>query len=206
MKLQKGMKPVISAGHGGMIFKVYQCLAGGKQYTHKNGKTIHEGVINRMMASKLMWKLYLLEVPFGELQLAVEDMSLSKRVAKFNKMYAKDKDIYLFSIHNNAGKGKGSEAWTSKGQTKSDIICDKILENIEQEFSIAKMRYDTSDGDRDKEANYTMVKDTNGPAMIFEFGFFDSSDIEWLLNDTKIDELLDIVALSMQNIYLNGIL
>lgn len=208
MTMKPGMYPIIEAGHGMFDALGYECLAGGKMYTHPDGQVIHEGNINRIMAHKLIWELYKKNVPFVVSDVTKEDPSLIKRVNKVNKLWeATNKQTYLLSIHNNAGQGKGSEIWTSVGQTKSDLIADEILKDLQKTFSdVTKVRTDRSDGDLDKEKNYTMVAKTNCPAMILEGAFFDRKhDVDWVMDEHLLHRYILIIATTLQRIYLNGI-
>ena len=96
----------------------------------------------------------------------------------------------------------GFTVWTSIGQTKSDklaeCIYDKAIVNLKdysQLMAKGKMlghydkkqnyvRTDTSDGDRDKEENFYVLKYTYCPAVLVECMFQDNkSDVDFLLSE-----------------------
>ena len=124
-----------------------------------------------------------------------EDISLSERSSRVNDL-CKLHDCILVSIHNNAaGNGNawynvtGWEAYTSPGNTKSDILAELIYEEIEAEG--IKTRKDNSDKDSDKEANFTILTKTKCPAVLTENMFMDSKiDIEFLNSEVGINKLL----------------
>src|SRR5690606_7831885 len=79
----------------------------------------------------------------------------------------------LVSIHANAGGGTGFECFTSLGQTRSDELATALLVHYGKEFADFKLRSDMKDGDPDKEARFTVLTATRGPAVLFELGFMD---------------------------------
>ena len=124
-----------------------------------------------------------------------EDISLSERCQRVNDL-CKLYDCILVSIHNNAaGNGKkwynvtGWEAYTSSGNTRSDLLAELLYEEIENEG--IKIRTDFSDKDSDKEGNFTILKKTICPAVLTENMFMDSKkDIEFLNSEVGINKLL----------------
>ena len=124
-----------------------------------------------------------------------EDISLSERSSRVNDL-CKLYNCILVSIHNNAaGNGNtwynatGWEAYTSHGNTKSDILAELLYEEIEAEG--IKTRKDNSDKDSDKEANFTILTKTKCPAVLTENMFMDSkNDIEFLNSEVGINKLL----------------
>lgn len=94
---------------------------------------------------------------------------------------------FLLSFHNNAAgadnnwhSARGVEIYTSPGKTKSDKFADIILKNLMDDFpSIEgyKYRTDTSDGDLDKEARFTVLMGKGYSAVL----------IEWLFQDNVSD-------------------
>lgn len=119
--------------------------------------------------------------------------------------YGKNNVIYI-SLHNDAaGSGAkwltagGFSVYTTKGRTKSDIVSEcicnaaeinmagyaKYMEEKRKEgFYDAKQkpfRTDTTDGDKDKEADYFVLKNTLCPAVLVENLFQDNkADVAYL--------------------------
>lgn len=189
-------KWLIDAGHGGVDNKgVYHCLAGGKMYDHGEF-TIYEGDINRKIADKLWRKLLNGCIDFALVYHDIEDWSLAKRVMLCNTAHIKSGNCILLSIHNNAGKGKGTEIFTSVGQTKSDLLClDKLKELYQEGFDCRwPFRQDTTDGDIDKEADFKVLKSTLCPAVLTESLFFDEVEqAQYLLSEEGQEKIAQIL-------------
>jgi len=98
-------------------------------------------------------------------------LSLSDRPAISN---AANADVFV-SYHFNAGSRTVKLSWeifTSRGQNRSDILADKIGLAHDSFFSNSQsMRADRSDGDLDKEANFTVITGTRCPACLMEGEF-----------------------------------
>lgn len=137
------------------------------------------------------------------------DMTLIERVSRANKIYSKDKDSFLISVHVNAA-GNGSKwmdasywsAWTSIGQTKSDIIADYIISAAKKNFVGKRVASQRTDGDDDFENNFYILKNTNCPAVLTENFFQDNiDDVKYLLSDkgmqavvkTHVDGIMEYI-------------
>lgn len=81
---------------------------------------------------------------------------------------------FYLSVHSNAGGGKGSEIFTSPGDTKSDKIATVFGEEYKNEFPNQKLRTDFSDGDLDKEKRFYVLTKTKVPAILTESFFMDN--------------------------------
>lgn len=116
--------------------------------------------------------------------------------------------IYV-SIHVNAAGADGKwhtaggfSVYTSKGRTKSDILAECIYDRafvnlVDYDRLIAQgkkagwydskqkaFRMDTSDGDKDMEADFYVLNKSNCPAVLVECMFQDNkSDVQYLLSD-----------------------
>lgn len=107
-------------------------------------------------------------------------VELNERARMANKEKA---DLFL-SIHCNAGGGHGFEVFTSPGQTVSDSAAINLFNAYAREFPQLRKRMDLSDGDEDKEAKFTVLTHTQGPAVLFELEFIDTATGEKFLRDT----------------------
>ncbi len=185
------MKPIFDNGHGGKINGIYQTP--GKRSPNWENGILYEGAFNRWVVNRLTEKMDRLDLPYYHVSPELTDISLTERVKRANEIYKSDKETYLLSIHANAGGGTGIEAFTSIGKTKSDEIADLFLINIELDMKgIAVMRYDLSDGDRDKEANFQVLKTSNCPAVLVECGFMDNrSDYNKLWSHDYLNKLTE---------------
>lgn len=123
-----------------------------------------------------------------------KDVSLTERVRRANAQCAKlgKANVCLVSVHNNAaGSGaqwmaaRGWEAWTSKGQTGGDRLAECLYDAAEKCLpKCTPIRTDRSDGDRDKESNFTIVYKSLCAACLTENLFQDNrADVDYLLSD-----------------------
>ena len=170
----KGMIPILDNGHGGMIKGDYQ-TAGKRSPNWKFG-VLYEGAFNRWVTNLIMRELDYAGVPYYHISPELRDVRLPTRVNRANAIYLQDPNAYVLSIHANAGRGHGMEGFTYFGQTISDAIAEEFLQNLENEFSPQgwNFRFDTIDGDLDKEDNFAILRDTDCPAVLLELGFMDT--------------------------------
>lgn len=123
------------------------------------------------------------------------DVKLSQRVARVNHIALRHgvKNCLLLSLHSNAGGGTGFEFFTSPGKTMSDEYAEIFCEEAaELGFPV---RTDTTDGDKDKEANFTMITDTLCPAILVENLFMDTDkDLEFLLSEDGPEKIADYIV------------
>jgi N-acetylmuramoyl-L-alanine amidase len=139
------------------------------------------------------------------------DVPLSTRVERVNnicKEVGKD-NVVLVSVHSDAAgngskwmDGKGWSAFTTKGKTKSDTFAEFLYDEAEKNFKGRKIRRDTSDGDRDWEANFTIIYKTLCPAVLTENFFYDNiDDVQYILSSegraavikTHVDGIINYV-------------
>ena len=178
---------LLDNGHGGVIDGKYT-TAPSKMYKHETGEIVYEGHVNRKIVQFLNRSLrqqgYESKILVPELQ----DIPLKERVRRANEIYKKRKDVLLISIHLNAGKGTGSEFFTSKGETKSDKYCEVLIDEWIKTIPELRLRKDTRDGDRDKEALFTIITKTHCPAVLVECAFMDTykPDFEIIRNEWTI--------------------
>lgn len=136
------------------------------------------------------------------------DISLSQRCARVNAVcdHVGAKNVCLVSIHNNAaGSGaawmsaRGWEAWTSKGQTQGDVLAECLYDAAAKHLpGGTKIRTDMTDGDRDKEENFTILYRSKCPACLTENLFQDNrEDVAYLLSAAGREA---IVALHVEGI------
>ena len=121
------------------------------------------------------------------------DISLGERCSRVNAWCDRlgTKNVCLVSIHcNAAGSGaawmnaRGWEAWTSKGQTQGDRLADCLYDAAEKYLPKGTpVRTDMTDGDRDKEENFTILHRSKCAACLTENMFQDNkADVDWLLS------------------------
>lgn len=110
--------------------------------------------------------------------------SLMRRVNIANDAAA---DLFI-SLHCNAAENtaaKGMEVFTSPGETRADPFATMIYEELAAMFPDQVSRTDYTDGDPDKEAHFTVLMETNMPAVLVEMGFISNWQEEAELCDPK---------------------
>ena len=153
---------------------------------------------SRMIIEKLAEKLDDAGFCARETNTSKKEIGLSNRAGVCNMI--KGKKI-LISIHSNAaGNGvewktaTGFSVYTTKGKTKSDAVAEEIMNGLIKDFPELKARMDMSDGDKDTEENFTVIKKANCPAVLIEWMFQDNkSDVEILLSDEYNNRLVDSI-------------
>ena len=176
------MKILIDAGHG----------------IDTPGKRSPDGAFR-----EYLWNRQVAELVFEDLGIdgydvslvvtETNDIPLITRVNRVNAIcnkYGKD-DVILVSIHSNAaGNGKdwmnakGWSCYTTKGDTKSDILAELLYDSFERSFPDRKIRKDMQDGDRDWEENFYIIQKSKCPAVLIENFFYDNKEeCHWLMQE-----------------------
>ena len=159
---------------------------------------------NRQIAELLLDRFVIMGIGASLVVTETNDISLSTRVQRVNKMCSKvgASNVILLSIHSNAaGDGskwmsaQGWSCYTSKGDTKSDVIAECLYDGFEAEFADRKIRKDMSDGDRDWEENFYVLQKSKCPAVLLENFFYDNRDeCTWLLKDETKERIADAIV------------
>lgn len=190
-------KVLIDNGHG--------TATSGKR--SPDGRLI-EGRYAREIARRLGEELEERGVPYALITPEMEDTPLATRVYRANTYHRQHHDGTVFiSLHSDAAPGsgwhsaRGFAVWTSRGATKADKLAECIYEAAEtclshyirsiekgvEEGKYSKstraLRMDKSDGDKDYEADFYVLKHTIMPAVLVEMFFHDNrDDVEWALS------------------------
>lgn len=179
---------ILDFGHGGLDANgVY--TTPGKRHTFSNGETVYEGVINRRIGGMVRSFLRMLDHQYNIVTTVDEndsrDIALSQRVRVANQFPAAE--TIFVSIHNNAfnSVARGFEIYTTRGVTKSDALAESIANAVEPYYKSKNLslRFDTTDGDKDKEAEFYVLSKTNCPSVLIECLFFDNAEDAALLKD-----------------------
>ncbi len=209
---------LVVAGHGAKYLNVYQTP--GKQSPEwADGLKIYEGYSCKLLAYDLVYKL--LKADFDAVLLNPDsfDMTLVERANRINQLFKLDSRVVVISLHHNAqavdckkadykdnygqcgytstatGGATGIEIYTSPGQTRSDTYATYVFNAMKESMPQFTYRTDLSDGDPDKEANFTILSATHSPAIL----------IEWLFMTTYYPDCVAIADDSIRDIYTTSI-
>lgn len=159
---------------------------------------------NRQIADLLLDRFMIMGIDASLVVTETNDISLATRVQRINRLCSKVgvSNVILLSIHSNAaGDGskwmsaQGWSCYTSKGDTKSDLIAECLYDAFEAEFADRKIRKDMSDGDRDYEENFYVLQKSKCPAVLLENFFYDNRDeCAWLLKDETKERIADAIV------------
>ncbi len=192
---------ILDAGHGGVIGGSYQ--TSGKRSPAWSKGTLYEGMFNRWVVNRIIEKLDRLCIPYYHISPEFTDISLETRTNRANIIMKDNPKAYILSVHANAGGGKGVEGYTTEGITGSDEIAEKFLKNLEQDLK-TNFRFDLSDGDRDKESNFWVLRKPIGRAFLLEAGFMDNEkDYANLWDEKYLECLVDSCVRTIKEIYEN---
>lgn len=188
------MKVLIDPGHG--------IDTPGKR--SPDGK-FREYLWNRQVAELVLDELLNASIDAFLVVTETNDVPLRNRVIRINSFCNRfgAPNVLLVSIHANAaGDGsawmgaKGWSCYTTKGKTESDSLAECLYDAFEAEFPERKIRKDMSDGDRDWEEDFCVIKKSRCPAVLLENFFYDNrEECAWLLLEgTKVRIADAIVA------------
>lgn len=166
----------------------------GEEFT--NGGRFREWKYNRVISHMIVDKL----VSMGyDTRLVVpedKDVSLAERIRRINTICNKEGagNVLLISVHANAVgdgsqwmTGKGWEAYTTRGETKSDTLAEFLYKRADTNLPGRKIREDWTDGDRDKEADFYIIKKAKCAAVLTENFFYDNKDdLKYLTSDEGV--------------------
>lgn len=191
------MKVLIDPGHG--------IDTPGKR--SPDGK-FREYLWNRQVADLLLGRLTAMGVDASLVVTETNDISLSTRVQRVNRVCTQlgASDVLLVSIHANAaGDGSawmnasGWSCYTTKGKTESDSLAECLYDAFEAEFPERKIRKDMSDGDRDWEEDFCVIKKSRCPAVLLENFFYDNrEECAWLLQDGTKERIADAIVAGLK--------
>ena len=159
---------------------------------------------NRQIADLLLDRLMIMGIDASLVVTETNDISLATRVQRVNKVCSKvgASNVILLSIHSNAaGDGskwmsaQGWSCYTSKGDTKSDVIAECLYDAFEAAFVHRKIPKDSSAGDRDWEENFYILQKSKCPAVLLENFFYDNRDeCAWLLKNETKERIADAIV------------
>ena len=179
---------LLDAGHGG-VDKNGEPVTAGKRFRHPGRPIIIEGLYNRAIQTKVASFLGLFGVKTILIPNQQADMPLWQRTKLINSITNNADNLgyktLLVSLHFNAGGGTGYEIFTHKGHSVSDLCASVFYEVYAEKFPNLKARKDMSDGDPDKEENFSLLRNTVCPALLVEHCFMDNPRDAAIMQDPK---------------------
>jgi N-acetylmuramoyl-L-alanine amidase len=110
-------------------------------------------------------------------------VTLTDRARLANQLGA----VLFLSVHCNAADrpARGYEVWTTPGRTGADPFATHLFNAFRAAYPTTPARVDTTDGDPDKEAKFTVLTATRMPAALFELDFIHTPAGDQLFRDPK---------------------
>ena len=164
------------------------------EFTEK--KRFKEWKYTRVIAKQVVDKLKSMDYDARLVVTEDTDVSLSERIRRVNTICNKEGagNVLLISVHANAVgdssqwmQGKGWEAYTTRGETISDKLAEFLYKRADSNIKGRKIREDWTDGDRDKEADFYVIKKAPCAAVLTENFFYDNKDdLQYLTSEEGI--------------------
>ena len=169
---------------------------------------IVEWIYTRRLARAIRDKLLEFDVDCRLLVPEDQDVPLKIRAERANSIAASagSKNCLLVSIHLNAARNenqaKGWEIHTSPGTTASDCYADVFWNEAKALLGDkTRMRGDYTDGDRDWDSHFYILKKTVCPAVLTENLFMNhEDDCRFLASDEGFKTIVDIHINAIRNI------
>lgn len=192
------LRILLDNGHG-------QETPGKRSPVWADGSQLFEYEFNRDIVRRIARMLAHKSITFDIIVHENTDIPLYVRANRVNHICSVNgaKNCLLLSIHANAAGGTGWEVWTSIGQTMADDYAEIIYKRAKIAFPEWEMRYDMTDGDHDKEDDFTILKKTQCPAVLTENFFMDTErDCRFIMSEAgrnriarmHFDAILDCIA------------
>lgn len=132
------------------------------------------------------------------------DIALRTRAMRVNRVCDRygAGNVILLSIHANASglgtdwmNAKGWSVYTTRGETRADMVAECLHIAFAKAFPERKMRQDLSDGDSDYEMDFYIIKKTRCPAVLLENFFYDNhEECQWLLQPRTRERIADAIV------------
>lgn len=193
------MKPIVllDNGHG-------KETAGKRSPVWGDGSQLFEYEFNRDIVRRITEQLEAENIPYRVLVPEETDVALSERVKRANDIAKEyNNKVYVLSVHANAGGGTGWEVYTSPGQTAADPIATVFAEEATREFVPDgwRMRFDHTDGDPDKEANFYILTKTTCPAILTENFFMDTEkDCRFIMSEDGRERIANMHVAAIKRV------
>ena len=101
-------------------------------------------------------------------------------------------------------QGRGWQCHTTRGKTKSDDLAECLYDAAEEILKPQdiKIRTDKTDGDRDVENDFQVIKGANCPAVLTENLFMDNKDdLAFLTSDHGLNDIINVHVKGLEKYY-----
>ncbi|MBK8888006.1 MAG: N-acetylmuramoyl-L-alanine amidase [Saprospiraceae bacterium] len=98
-----GRTVILDNGHGGLINGIYQ--TSGKRSPNWDKGVLFEGMFNRWVVNRIIEKLDRKKIPYYHISPEFTDTTLETRTNRANHIFDQNPDVWILSIHANAGGG-----------------------------------------------------------------------------------------------------
>ena len=173
----KGMIPLLSPGHGGLVAGLYT-TSGKRSPGGWPMGVLYEGAFNRWIINQLIQRCDEEQIPYIHIFPEYKEISpmqtLIVKKDRADEIFEQNRLVYMLELHANAGGGTGMEGFTSRGFTSADPIAELFLTNLAEDLGEHVLRKDGKDGDLDKEAGFWILRKAKCPVFLFEVGFMDN--------------------------------
>lgn len=174
-------------------------------------ESLFEWEFNRKLVSKISEGLLKEGIPHILLDMGTTDVTLQGRVARANTF---GKNCLYVSVHGNAAgngskwmKARGFSAYTSKGLTASDAICEVFMRKageILPEVGASVRKW--SQKKWGWEENFYVLKHTIMPAVLTENLFYDNlEDCEIMKSERGLEALARVHVEAIKEIMKEGL-
>lgn len=185
--------------------------AGKRSPVWKDGSQLFEWEYTRKVVKEIQKRLLEKEIDVRVITPEQQDIPLSIRVGRVNVIASINgaQNCLLISVHLNAApevnQAKGWEIHTSKGTTSSDKYANFFWDEASRILGrTTRMRGDYTDGDRDWDTNFYILRKTTCPAVLTENLFMNhEQDCKFLMSDEGFNKIVDIHVNAITNIINN---
>lgn len=191
---------LIDSGHGGIFSDGKYPTAPSKMFQHGPDKIFYEGQFNRIVKHGLIAELFRL----GKTDKVIDvcptnlDLSLNVRCDIVNALDNAYDDCILLDLHSNAGGGTGIEVFAHPSSGRSQNFGNVFGQVMKDSFPGVKFR--PGNDQLCKTANFQMLRETNCPAILPEFMFYDHYEDYIKLTDSAfikryVDSLVQFIVI-----------
>lgn len=201
--MKKYKKVILDYGHGGMLLGEYQTA--GKRSPEYNGQVYYEGVGNRTIGHIVERYLNEWNIPYLVACDPQLDTPLSARTDIANAYDTEENDVFLVSIHSNAGGGTGCE-WHHYPNSDNGIDIANVFYH-EYNKVFARLIHEGYKNRGLKASNFQILRDTTMPAVLLELFFMDNirDCTNILMKEHMIDKIGIFIANTIYSIVNTGV-